>query len=190
MRNSQAKKQENRFAILDAAGRLFRERGLHNVSVAEVMQAADMTHGGFYRHFADKDDLIVHTVDHVLGAREGVQAQSVTDFTAYAASYLSEKHRMNSADGCLFAALGSEAARGSVEARHRLTTRLEAIINSLERMLDCTPPAERRHAAMASLSAMIGAMTLARICDDPALASEFLDGTRSWVVARQDETRP
>ena len=61
---------ENRRKILEAAGRLFREKGFEAVSVAEVMNAAGLTHGGFYGHFQSKDDLIAQTLEHVLGAIE------------------------------------------------------------------------------------------------------------------------
>ena len=57
-RMSEAEKQKSHRRILDAAARLFRERGIEATSVADVMKAAGMTHGGFYRHFDSKEDLV------------------------------------------------------------------------------------------------------------------------------------
>lgn len=71
MKVSREQMAENRRRILDAASRLFREKGFDAVSVAEVMKAAGLTHGGFYGHFSSKDDLIAQTLAHALGSPLG-----------------------------------------------------------------------------------------------------------------------
>ena len=58
MRVSRQKAAENRERIIDAAGALFRAKGFAGIGVADIMRAADLTHGGFYGHFASKDDLV------------------------------------------------------------------------------------------------------------------------------------
>jgi TetR/AcrR family transcriptional regulator, transcriptional repressor for nem operon len=58
MRVSRQKAAENRERIIDAAGALFREKGFDGIGVAEIMKAAELTHGGFYGHFDSKDDLV------------------------------------------------------------------------------------------------------------------------------------
>src|SRR5260370_7721743 len=58
MRVSRQKAAENRERIIDAAGALFREKGFDGIGVADIMKAAQLTHGGFYGHFASKDDLV------------------------------------------------------------------------------------------------------------------------------------
>ena len=84
MKVSREQMAENRRRILDAAGRLFREKGFDSVSVAEVMKAAGLTHGGFYGHFASKDDLVAQTLAHVLAPSTGGG-----DLRAYLDAYLS-----------------------------------------------------------------------------------------------------
>ena len=66
MKVSREQMAENRLAILQAAGQLFRKNGFEGVSVVEVMNAAGFTHGGFYGHFSSKDDLIAETLAHLL----------------------------------------------------------------------------------------------------------------------------
>ena len=63
MRVSRQKAAENRERIIDAAGVLFREKGFDGIGVADIMKAAQLTHGGFYGHFASKDDLVAHGWD-------------------------------------------------------------------------------------------------------------------------------
>ncbi|TKB51841.1 MAG: helix-turn-helix transcriptional regulator, partial [Mesorhizobium sp.] len=71
MKVSREQMAENRRRILEVASRLFRDKGFDAVSVAEVMKAAGLTHGGFYGHFNSKDDLIAQTLAHVLAADTG-----------------------------------------------------------------------------------------------------------------------
>src|ERR1700749_2469287 len=100
----------NREQILEVASRLFRQRGIDAVSVAEVMDAAGFTHGGFYNHFADKGAL---AVEAVLATFEetvlGMERATTDGVDAYVKSYLSPQHR--DGDGCPATALAPEAAR-------------------------------------------------------------------------------
>lgn len=184
MRNSRAKKEENRRLILGEAGRLFRERGITGVSVADVMQAADMTHGGFYRHFTDKDDLVVQTLNCVLGiddAAENGEAPVELDLGVYAKEYLSLQHRDDPGAGCAFAALGAEAGRGSEAGREAMTTAMHRQIGLFGRHFDRDNEAARRQYAIGFWASMIGAMVLSRASTDPKLAHEILDGTLGWL---------
>jgi TetR/AcrR family transcriptional repressor of nem operon len=178
MRVSREQVAENRRKILDAAGRLFRERGFESVTVAEVMQAAGLTHGGFYGHFKSKDDLVAQTLAHALGS------SAPTDLFAYASAYLSPRHRDDPAGGCAMAALGSEAGRQSAEARAAMT---EALRRQIERLSETAPgatKAERRRRAIGSWAAMVGAVILARVSEDPKLSDEVLRETRAFLGAR------
>src|SRR4030095_12340770 len=104
MKVSREQVLENKRTILEAAGRLFRERGFESVTVAEIMKSAGLTHGGFYGYFNSKDDLIEQAVADVLESR----GRLPTELTALADRYLSTTHRDSFAIGCLFAALSSE----------------------------------------------------------------------------------
>lgn len=182
MRVSRERLAENRRRILEAAGRLFRAKGFEAVTVAEVMQAAGLTHGGFYGHFRSKDDLIAQTLAHTLLAGENRRrSPAEIDLARYAASYLSPRHRDDLAGGCPTAGLGAETIRQSPEARAAMTAGLRRQIELLSESAPDADPAERRRAAIGSWAAMVGAVILARLSDDPRLSDEVLEETRAWL---------
>ena len=180
MRVSREQVTENRRAILEAAGRLFRERGYDAVTVAEVMRASGLTHGGFYGYFRSKDELIAHALAAALTRATGPSG----DLEAYAAGYLSRAHRDDLAGGCSTAALAAETIRQTGGARAEMTVGLKRQIERLSRVSPGKNGAEKRRAAIGVWAAMVGAMVLARVSDDAALSDELLDQTRAWLAAR------
>ncbi|GGC80928.1 TetR/AcrR family transcriptional regulator [Chelatococcus reniformis] len=181
MKVSREQVAENRQRILDAAARLFRERGFDGVTVAEIMKAAELTHGAFYGHFRSKEELIAQTCGHVLGAGSGSEAPPA--LKDYAAAYLSPRHRDDVGGGCLFVGLGSEAVRASPDVRHTLTDAIRRKVEALSRTAPGKTAEARRRAAIGSWAAMVGAVLLARLADDEALADELLAETRAWLGA-------
>ncbi|ASY62002.1 Transcriptional regulator, TetR family [Sinorhizobium sojae CCBAU 05684] len=177
MKVSREQMAENRRRILDAASRLFRDKGFDAVSVAEVMKAAGLTHGGFYGHFNSKDDLIAQTLAHVLAANSA----GGLDIRAYADAYLSPRHRDNAAGGCPIAGLAAAIRHQTPAARSAMTEGLRSQIHRIDAALPELDPADRRRAAIGSWAAMVGAVILARAVDDPALSDEVLEQTRSWI---------
>jgi TetR/AcrR family transcriptional regulator, transcriptional repressor for nem operon len=171
---------ENRRAILDAASRLFRERGFDSVTVAEVMQAAGLTHGGFYGYFKSKDELIAGALADVLARRP----EPPGNLAAFAAGYLSQTHRDNRAGGCPTAALAAETARLTGNARTEMTTGLKRQIERLSRIAPGEDAVQKRQVAIGSWAAMVGAMILARVSDDPTLSGEVLDQTQAWLATQ------
>ena len=182
MRVSREQVAENRRAILAAAGRLFRERGVEAVSVAEVMQAAGLTHGGFYGYFDSKDELVAQAIAGALAS-----APPPADLAAYVATYLAPAHRDDRARGCAMAARAAETVRAPAAARTEMTTGLKRQIDALARLAPGADLAERRRAAIGSWAAMVGALILARVSDDPALSDEVLDATRAWLETRRQQ---
>ncbi|RQO35943.1 TetR family transcriptional regulator [Herminiimonas sp. KBW02] len=175
---------ENRQAILDAAATLFRERGFEGVTVAEVMKAAGLTHGGFYGHFASKDDLIAQTCTHVLTPFRAGDAP-VVDMMDFAASYLSPEHRDNPGLGCIFPSLGTEAVRSSEATRHALSESVKGRIESFAQTAQGKNAAERRQAATGAWATMVGAVMLSRLMDDPVLSEQVLTDTLAWLDKTQ-----
>jgi TetR/AcrR family transcriptional repressor of nem operon len=185
MKVSREQVLENKRTILKAAGRLFRERGFGSVTVAEVMNAAGLTHGGFYGYFKSKDDLVAEALADVLERAPAPPA----NLAAYAERYLSSVHRNNVADGCVVAALASETVRQPGPARAEMTAGLKRQIERLSGIAPGGDAASRRRAAIGSWAAMVGAMILARMSDEPELSDEVLSETRAWLAA-QDQTGP
>jgi TetR/AcrR family transcriptional repressor of nem operon len=182
MRVSREQVTENRRTILGAASRLFRERGFEAVTVADIMKAAGLTHGGFYVYFKSKDDLIAQALAEALSSVAGPSG----DLAAYAARYLSRAHRDDHAGGCPTAALAAATIRQTGNARREMTTGLERQIENLSRVAPGENSVQKRRAAIGSWAAMVGAVILARMSEDPALSGEVLDETRAWLAERAE----
>lgn len=178
MRVSRAQMAENRARILEEAGRLFRARGFEAVSLAEVMAAAGMTHGGFYGHFQSKDDLIAQTLAHGFA---GKSAEPL-DLQTYRRRFLSPQHCANPAEGCAITGLAVETGRQKPEARAAMTAGIRAQIDRLAAAQPAGTPEQRRRAAIGSWSAMVGAVILARSGDDPQLSAEILAEVGAWIT--------
>ena len=100
MRVSREQMKEHRERVLAAAAELFRERGLAGVGVAEIMEAAGMTHGGFYRHFDSKDDLAAEACGRAFDDALERLERKRADLARYTDSYLTERHRDQPGGGC------------------------------------------------------------------------------------------
>jgi TetR/AcrR family transcriptional regulator, transcriptional repressor for nem operon len=185
MKVSREQAAENRERIIDVAGRLFRERGLDGIGVANLMKAAGLTHGGFYGHFESKEDLEVQACARVLArTTETLQAMAARDpqapLNGFLDRYLSAGHRDGPGEGCIYAALASDVARQNSPAlRRTFTAGLRPFIDTLVRIVPGRSRAARRQKALACLSAMVGALILARTVDDPALSEEILAAARA-----------
>jgi len=189
MRVSREKCAENRERILEAAARLFREKGFDGIGVADIMKAAGMTHGGFYGHFASKDDLIAQASARAADvvrpqwqtlAREAPE----TALSEIVASYLSKAHRDAPECGCVFAALGPEIARQAPETRATATSSLKQNIAAIEALSSGATAAERHAAALATFSTLVGALVLARLSSDEKLSEDFLEAARAAIVGK------
>lgn len=190
MRVSREKFAENREKILDAAARLFREKGYDGVGVADIMNAAGLTHGGFYGHFTSKDDLIAQAncraVDGLLPSLKALARRSPdTAFGTLVANYLAADHRDHPEAGCAFAALGSDMARQGAEGRAGVTARMREQLDLLTPLMPGGNDAERRHAAMAAFATLIGTLTLARISNDEQLSDELLEAGRAALAGKE-----
>lgn len=177
MRVSRDQMQANRHRILDSASRLFREKGFDAVSVAEVMKAAGLTHGGFYGHFESKDDLIAQALAHIFTAPE----DGPGDIMAYLAAYLSPRHRDSVAAGCPTAALVADIRRQTPAARLAMTEGFRSQINRITAAIPEPSRADTRRQAVGTWAAMVGAVVLARAIEDPELSDEILEETRVWI---------
>jgi TetR/AcrR family transcriptional repressor of nem operon len=179
MKVSRQQVRQNRQRILEAAARLFRERGLDAVSVAEVMNAAGLTHGGFYGHFESKEALILEALAHKRSARWRQRADE-GDTADYIDAYLSTQHRDDPGGGCPVAGLSSAGAQASADVRATLTRTIEREVDRFS-TAGHGSAAQRRRAAIAAYAAMVGAVVLSRIVDDKKLSQEILAATRKSI---------
>jgi TetR/AcrR family transcriptional repressor of nem operon len=186
MRVSREQAAINRERVLDIAARLFRERGFNGVGVADLMKEAGLTHGAFYRQFASKEDLMAQASVRAyeqLHERWAKDAKRSPDkpLAGIVSSYLSATHRDSPGGGCATAALGAEAARQGAPLRRAFTDGTKAQLDALTELVPGTTGAARRRRAVVTLSAMLGAVVLARAIDDDALSNEILRCVKAAV---------
>src|SRR5262250_1683483 len=157
--------------IVKEASRLFRERGFDNVSVAEVMKAAGLTHGAFYAHFGSKEQLEAAAVAY--GQKVSLErlrrSNGKNSKGSYADRYLSPRHRDDPGDGCTMAALGPEVARSTPELKAAFERGLEEILSA---------KGGDRKEAIFQTAALLGGVVLARAVQDPRLSDEILRSVR------------
>ena len=177
MRVSREKAAENRERIVDTASRLFREKGFDGVGVDAIMSGAGLTHGGFYGHFGSKDDLAAEAVLRALERSAEKQGRHA-NLTELVSEYLSERHCADRGNGCAIAALGADVARRHDGVRRGLTAHVRGQLDRLARLIKNGPAKRRRKRAIATLAGLVGALTLARAVDDPALSKEILSAAR------------
>ncbi|HTV37055.1 MAG TPA: TetR/AcrR family transcriptional regulator [Xanthobacteraceae bacterium] len=191
MRVSREKAAEHRERIIDAAGALFRSKGFDGVGVADIMKAADLTHGGFYGHFESKDDLIAQASKRSMASAAAnwrkVAAEAPDDaFAALLNHYLSKRHRDDPGHGCAFAALSGEASRSGKPVQDAFAEGIEPLIDILASASAGRSKASRRRKAIATLAGLVGALILARAVGDATLSDEILDAARRELLAAAD----
>ena len=186
MRYKSEHKKETHRGIVEAASRQFRTQGFEGVGIAKLMGTLNLTHGGFYAHFADKEALVSESL--ALAFDESLQAMMRAVETGGISGlldfYLGEGHRDHPALGCPLPALASEVARRPSASREAFTEELSGVFEALAEHLPGSTPDQKRANVYALFSAMVGAVSLARAVSDPALSHAILESTRQHLLAR------
>jgi TetR/AcrR family transcriptional regulator, transcriptional repressor for nem operon len=191
MRVSREQAAANRERIIEAAGALFRAKGFDGVGVADIMKAADLTHGGFYGHFASKDDLAARASQRALARAAANWAKIVAEapkdpYVALLDRYLSPRHRDDPGHGCAFAALSVDAARCAKPVRTAFAEGLEPLIDIVAKAVPGRSKAARRRKAIATVAELVGALILSRAVGSGKLSDEVLEATRRELLAAMD----
>ena len=188
MRRSKQDAAETRRRIITAAAAEFRRNGITDTSNSDLMAAAGLTHGGFYRHFESKDQLVAEACDAAVRsmvdkfAAAAVGKSARRRLGAATARYLSTDHRDDPAHGCPLAALGSEIARCDEGVRSAATDGFRRLVAIIAAQYEGTRPDLAKQRALAAASMMIGALTMSRIVTDPELSSEILSQANSYLA--------
>src|SRR3954454_13876508 len=116
MRVSRDQAEKNRQTVINVASHLFREPGFDGIGLKDLMEAAGLTQGAFYKQFASKEDLAAQASERALESATrrwsaAAEAHPKDPLGAIIAFYLSMAHREETADGCPVVALGADAAR-------------------------------------------------------------------------------
>ena len=167
MKVTKAKSAEHRAALVETAARLFRERGIDGVGVAEISKAAGLTHGALYGQFPSKQALFAEALAQGLAGSHARMAASNPDGAPTLPDlldrYLAPGHRDNLAGGCAMAASASEIGRQDETASARFTEGFEQMVGMVQATLEATTPtADDRARALTITAAMIGGLAMAR----------------------------
>lgn len=180
MRYPEGHKEATRERIVAAAASALREQGLSGVSIPALMKSVGLTHGGFYAHFESRDELVAAAVEAAATqtAREvfgdGVPLVDVLH------AYLSRGHVAHPEHGCVVAALGTDGARQGEQVRRAFANVAKGLLGLIDRKVHPRSRGTRAPSdeALRLASSMVGAVVLARLVDDAALAERLLSAAR------------
>jgi TetR/AcrR family transcriptional repressor of nem operon len=182
---SQADKAHSRERILRQAADAVRDAGLESVSVGKLMRSVDLTHGGFYKHFASRSELLAQALDRALaeGAKTATAGMKPGDaprsYETRVKGYVSRAHRDARTSGCAIAALASDVSRADEASRAVMSAHLDDFIAQLAQSLHSQEEGD----AMLAVSAMVGAVLLARVQTDPKKSDALLKSVRDRLLA-------
>ena len=188
MRRSREEAARTRRTAVEAASRLFRERGIEAVSVGDVMATLGMTAGGFYRHFESKEALAAEACAAAF-VGSGLAQESARSAEAMLRGYLSKAHRDAPAAGCPLPALASDMARQPPAVRRAYTEGVRSALACIEQLAPGTDGGTR----LALLAGMVGALAIARAVNGEGLSAAVLRETRAFwsrtLAKQQPEPR-
>lgn len=184
MKITKAQVQANRAHVVETASTLFRERGYDGVGVADLMAAAGFTHGGFYKHFRSKADLMAESAACAI-TQAAAQTAGV-DMSEFVRLYLSREHRDTRGTGCTMAALCGDAGRQPEAVRTTFAVGIESLLAALSQQamsLDGADADQARARSLDILAHAVGAIAMSRACpDDSPLADEILSICRDKIL--------
>ncbi|MGH7122864.1 MAG: TetR/AcrR family transcriptional regulator [Stellaceae bacterium] len=193
MRISKEETEANRARVLAAAARLFREKGVDGIAVADLMKEAGLTHGGFYNHFQSKEELAAAAFDaafeaaierlHAKIAKAGPRGRRKA-LEHYVERYLARDTRDRPGLSCPMATLGADAVRHGAALKTEFAAGVRRYLELFAELMPSKGPRRRRE-AIATLSTLIGALTLARACAgaDDDLSDEVLAVVREKLTS-------
>jgi TetR/AcrR family transcriptional regulator, transcriptional repressor for nem operon len=184
MRVTKAQVQANRAHIVETASSLFQERGYDGVGVAELMAAAGFTHGGFYKHFRSKADLMAEAAAN--GLSRTLTNIGDMDLAEFIGRYVSRDHRDARGEGCTMSALCGDAARQSDDIKATFAAGIENMLAEFERdytIANDVGQDQVRPKMIDMLAHAVGAVVLSRACpDDSPLSDEILKICRTEIL--------
>ena len=187
MRKSRAETSESKARILSTASKMFLDKGLETVGMRDIMAGAGLAPGGFYRHFGSKDRLIAEASHAALDrAFEMLESETVGKSPAQAVEriisvYLGQSQVRERPYLCPLAMLGAELRHSDPQVRAIAINGYQRIVQLIAKHL--TTLTRRRALATASgiVSALVGAVTLAEIAPEPAIARAILSNAKALI---------
>jgi TetR/AcrR family transcriptional regulator, transcriptional repressor for nem operon len=173
--------------IVNDASRRLRAEGLSGAAVSTVMQAAGLTHGGFYKHFANKDDLLIQSLreafEQITNALtlDASRSKPHEAWKTVVKTYLSPEHCDHPEHGCPLAALASELVRTDKTIKPLIAAEMVKYKTRLLPFMPGLRTTDKEGAFFAIFSTMIGAVAIARMLPDPAMRKKVLANARTFL---------
>ena len=177
----------HRKIVKDASERV-RAEGMNGAAVAAVMRDTGLTHGGFYKHFGSKDDLLVESLGEAFReftdtlVHSAEQAPPGEAWKAIVKTYLRPEMCDYPEYGCPLAALAPELARVDKRMKPQIVAEL---VNYKNRMVPFMPgrrTVDKERAFFAIFSTMMGAIEIARMLPDPTVREKVLESAREFLL--------
>ena len=188
MRYQPEHKAETRRKIVQDASRRVRSEGLNGAAVTAVMRDAGLTHGGFYKHFSSKDELLLESLQEAFRevaamlVKAAEQAPPQSAWKAIVKTYLSVEHCAHPDRGCPMAALASELPRAGKEMKGQILAEMTNYKNQVLRFMPGRRAADKERAFTVIFSTMVGALEIARIMPDAAAREKVLANARDFLL--------
>jgi TetR/AcrR family transcriptional regulator, transcriptional repressor for nem operon len=183
-------KEETRARILDAASAAIREKGVAGVGVADMMEAAGLTHGGFYAHFKSKDALVAEAFDFACeqSGRKleaaAARAPAGEQLLAVAEAYLTAAHARHPEKGCPVSTVGPDLVRSGGDAREAVAQAIRERLDWLESIAPGESAEAKQRNAAETYAAMLGAIFVARALGGVE-GERYLERVRASLRQRQ-----
>ncbi|WP_058186230.1 TetR/AcrR family transcriptional regulator [Terracidiphilus gabretensis] len=188
MRYQPEHKIEIRQKIVNNTSHRLRAEGLAGAAVSTVMQDAGLTHGGFYKHFASKDDLLLESLSEAFRqitdvlTRAANQSRPGSAWKTIVKTYLSPEYCDHAERGCPLAALGSELARADKAMKPQIAQELAKYKNHMLPFMPGRRISDKERAFFAIFSTMTGAITIVRLLPDLAMRKKVLANARKFLL--------
>lgn len=188
MKKSRDETKATREKIVRTASKVFRKHGINGIGVADMMRAAGLTHGGFYKHFVSKDALAAEACQAALSETFDELSRSIEivgkddAFDTLIESYLSRIHVFHPDHGCAIAALGAETARSDAQIKDAMAKGIQNLQGLIQQQLELKGVNDAAHKTDGVLSAMVGGLILARNAVSPDRSKEILSNTKSFII--------
>lgn len=186
MKRSKADTAETHKRIVQVAAQAFKKKGIDATGVAEVMAAAGLTHGAFYRHFASKEALVAEaaasSMDTFVEAARTAASEGPSAYLKYLQNYLTSEVRDGVLGGCPVIQMGSELARVDAPTREGISEGLKQLIDISVNVSGNTPNDSSEEDAIVTLSTLIGAITMSRLVEDQKLSDRILSVTKERLL--------
>ena len=188
MRYRPEHKAEIHQKIVKDASRRIRNEGITGAAVSAVMQDAGLTHGGFYKHFGSKDELLMESLSEAFRdiadrlAQAAEQSQPETAWKAIVKTYLSLEYCDHLEYGCPLTALAPELARIDQAMKPRIFEELKKYRSRMLTFMPGRRTADKERAFFAIFSTMVGAVEIARMLPEPVMREKVLASARDLLL--------